>query len=138
VKSIFTDKTKEPSEEDLQQVLGETFMLWKSLAEFTKEAYPKYIESWHFSGDKYGRNFRISDKKRVLLYLLPRDGFFKTAFVFGQKATDKISDSTINESIKDEIQAAKVYTEGRGIRITVNDKSNLDDIKKLIMIKISN
>ncbi|ESU18645.1 hypothetical protein FCR2A7T_27350 [Flavobacterium cauense R2A-7] len=138
MKSIFTDKTKEPSEEDLQQVLGETFMLWKSLAEFTKQSYPKYIEYWHFSGDKYGWNFRISDKKRALLYLLPRDGFFKAALVFGQKATDEILKSEIDENIKNEILTAKVYAEGRGIRITVNDKSNLDDIKKLITIKISN
>lgn len=138
MKSIFTDKTKEPSEEDLRRALGTTFMLWKSLAEFTKESYPNYIEYWHFSGDKYGWNFRISEKKRVLLYLLPRDGFFKAAFVFGQKATDEILKSEIDENIKNEIQAAKAYAEGRGIRIDVRDNSNCNAIKKLIAIKISN
>lgn len=138
MKSVFTDKTKAPSEEDLRQALGTTFILWESLAEFTKKSYPNYIESWHFSGDKYGWNFRISDKKRALLYLLPRDGFFKAAFVFGQKATDKILKSEINENIKNEIQSAKTYAEGRGIRIDVRDTSNCDAIKKLITIKISN
>lgn len=128
----------EPSEEALRRALGATFTLWESLAEFTKKSYPKYIESWHFSGDKYGWNFRISDKKRVLLYLLPRDSFFKAAFVFGQKATDEILKSEINETIKNEIQATKAYAEGRGIRIDVKDASICDDIKKLIAIKISN
>lgn len=138
MKSIFTDKMTEPSEEDLRRVLGTTFMLWESLAEFTKEAYPKYIDSWHFSGDKYGWSFRISDKKRVLLYLLPRDGFFKVAFVFGQKATDEILKSEIDENIKNEIKAAKVYAEGRGVRIEIRNDSGFDDLKKLITIKISN
>lgn len=138
VKSIFTDKMTEPSEEDLRRVLGTTFMLWESLAEFTKESYPKYLESWHFSGDKYGWSFRISDKKRVLIYLLPRDGFFKATFVFGQKATDEILKSEIGENIKNEILAAKAYAEGRGIWIDVKDTCNCDDIKKLITIKISN
>lgn len=138
MESIFTNKTTEPSEEDLRRALGTTFTVWESLAKFTKESYPKYIESWHFSGDKYGWNFRISEKKRVLLYLLPRDGFFKAAFVFGQKATDAILKSEIDENIKNEIQAAKVYAEGRGIRIDVRDTSNCDAIKKLIAIKITN
>lgn len=138
MKSVFTDKTKVLSEEDLRQALGTSFILWESLAEFTKTFYPSYIESWIFLGDKYGWNFRISDKKRALLYLLSRNGFFKAAFVFGQKATDKILKSGISESIKNEIQSAKVYIEGRCIRIDVKDTSNCDAIKKLITIKISN
>ncbi|HET6765762.1 MAG TPA: DUF3788 family protein, partial [Chitinophagaceae bacterium] len=77
-------------------------------------------------------------KKRALIYLLPRDGFFKAAFVFGPKATDIILKSTISENIKEEIKAAKVYAEGRGIRIEVRNKKILNDLKKLIMIKIGN
>lgn len=138
MKSIFTDKATQPSEKDLQQALGTTFIIWESLAEFTKESYPNHIESWHFSGDKYGWSFRISDKKRVLIYLLPRDGFFKAAFNFGQKATDEILKSEIDENIKSELKAAKVYAEGRGIRIDVKDNTDYDDLKKLITIKISN
>lgn len=138
MKSIFTDKAIEPTKKDLKQALGATFVIWESLAEFTKESYPNYIESWHFSGDKYGWSFRISDKKRVLIYLLPRDGYFKAAFNFGQKATDEILKSEIDENIKSELKAAKVYAEGRGIRIDVKDNTDYDDLKKLIAIKISN
>lgn len=138
MKSIFTDKTIEPTKKDLEQALGTTFSIWESLAEFTRISYPNCTEAWHFSGDKYGWSFRISDKKRVLLYLLPRDGFFKTAFVFGQKATDEILKSDITENIKNELKAAKVYAEGRGIRIEVTNNADFDDLKKLITIKISN
>ena len=58
------------------------------------------------------------------------------ALVFGQKATDKLLESNIAETIRTEIKAAKVYAEGRGIRIEVRDKSILADIKKLIEIKV--
>jgi len=67
---------------------------------------------------------------------LPREKFFKVALVFGQKATDKLLESNIAETIRTEIKAAKVYAEGRGIRIEVRDKSILADIKKLIEIKV--
>lgn len=138
MKSFFADKAKQSTETELKKALNKNFNAWITLAEFTKKSYPKASEEWKFSGEKYGWNFRISDKKRALIYLLPRDGFFKAAFVFGQKATDVILESTISNNIKEEIKAAKVYAEGRGIRIEVKTKNILNDLKKLITIKIGN
>lgn len=138
MKSIFIDKNTEPTSEDLKKGLGETFEIWKTFEGFTKENYPKATLEWNFSGEKFGWSFRIKDNKRVIIYLLPRDNFFKTAFVFGQKATEQILESTISEVIKTELRAAKIYAEGRGIRIEVRDKSNLNDIQELIKIKIMN
>ena len=90
-----------------------------------------------FSIPKYGCRFKIKDKKRVILYLISRDKFFKAAFVFDLKATDNILKSNISEIIKADIQKAKVYAEGRGIRIDVTDSSFTEDLKKMISIKIS-
>lgn len=95
MKSVFIQKGMKPTKEDLKKELGDTFELWTTLAEFTKKAIPDSFEEWKYSSEKYGWSFRISDKKRVLIYLLPRDNYFKVAFVFGQKATDKILDSNI-------------------------------------------
>jgi len=114
------------------------FDIWQSLALFTKKSYPGATEEWNFSGAKYGWSFRVKDKKRVLIYLLPRDRFFKASFVFGQKAVDTIMKSNIAESIKTELQNARVYAEGRGIRIDVKDDKVLNDIKELVTIKIAN
>lgn len=138
MKSIFTSKNEMPTIDDLKKALGETFEIWKTFEEFTKENYPNANVEWRFSGEKFGWSFRIKDNKRVILYLLPRDQFFKSAFVFGQKATEQILESNISEVIKTELKAAKVYAEGRGIRIDVRDKSNFNDIQELIKIKIMN
>ncbi len=135
--SIFTDKTKEPNEAELKNALGDTFILWEQLVAFTKSSYPKAFEEWKYSGVKYGWSFRVNDQKRVIIYLLPRDHYFKIAFVFGQKATDKVLESNVSQAIKDELQVAKVYAEGRGIRIDVKDDSDMKDFLTLISIKIS-
>lgn len=134
--SIFTDKSIEPTESDLERALGEKYVYWKELFSFTINAFPEANYAWHFSGQKFGWSFRISDKKRVLLYLLPRNHFFKAAFVFGDRSIEEISNSTIAESIKEELTTAKKYAEGRGIRIEVKDNSLIEDLKKLIAIKI--
>lgn len=136
--SIFTDKAVEPTLNELKKALGNTFPIWQSLADYTKEVYPQAIEEWNYSGPKYGWSFRIKDKKRAILYLLPRNKFFKIAFVFGQKATGTIMNSDIAEDIKAELQKAKVYAEGRGIRIEVTNREITKELKKLIDIKISN
>lgn len=138
MKSIFTSKNEVPTTDSLKKALGETVEIWKTFEEFTKEHYPTAMVEWNFSSEKFGWSFRIKDHKRVILYLLPRDGYFKTAFVFGQKATEQILESTISETIKAELKAAKVYAEGRGIRIEVRDKSMVKDIQELIKIKIGN
>jgi hypothetical protein len=137
MQSIFTDKEITPTEKDLRKALGSTFDLWQKLVDFTNQSYTAAKEKWSFSNAKYGWSFRISDQKRVLVYLLPRDGFFKVALVFGQKATDEILKSTITEKIKTELKNAKVYAEGRGIRIEVTNRTIMNDIIKLISIKIS-
>jgi hypothetical protein len=135
--SIFTDKAQKPDIADLMQPLAETFPLWLKIREFVLEKYPTGLEEWNFPGAKYGWSFRIKDKKRAIVYFLPRDGFFKVAFVFGQKAMDDILASDVSEKIKTDLQNARVYAEGRGIQIEVYDDSNLTDIKKLVEIKLA-
>lgn len=136
--SIFPDKTLQPTEQDLETALGSTFDFWKSVRDYVFHAYPEANEEWNYPGRKYGWSFRIKDKKRAIIYLLPRDGYFNTAFVFGQKAFDQIMDSSIRESIKTDLQKARKYAEGRGVRIEVRDASVLPDIRQLVEIKLAN
>jgi hypothetical protein len=136
-KSIFTDKKNIPQNEDLIKNLDKTFSLWETLKEYVYQKYPKAVEDWNYPGEKYGWSFRIKDKKRTIIYFLPRDKFFKVAFVFGQKATDLVMKSQISNTIKSELESAKVYAEGRGIRIDIKDENILTDIKQLIDIKLT-
>jgi len=135
--SVFMDKSQVPTDSDLKQVLGEKYELWIEIKNRVHHLYPGGGESWNFPGKKYGWSFRIRDKKRAIIYLLPREGAFMAAFVFGGKATDAILESEVSEEIKSELKNAKVYAEGRGIRIPVSDRSSLDDIYQLIDFKLA-
>lgn len=135
-KSIFPDKKRRPTDGDLKDSLGNTYPFWQMIREFVRLKYPGAQEEWNYPGEKYGWSFRMKDNKRAILYLLPRDHFFRVAFVFGQKATDEIMNRTISIDIKKELEAARVYAEGRGIRIDVKDEAITGDIKELISIKL--
>ena len=136
--SIFKDKRHKPMVEELRKRLGKNYKLWQEINTFVLQTYEKGLKEWNFPGKKYGWNYRIKNKKRAILYLIPKKNYFKAAFVFGQKAIDEIMKSDISENIKTELKQAKKYAEGRGIRIDVKDKVILPDIKQLVKIKLAN
>ncbi len=136
--SIFTDKSIVPNDKDLVDRLGDTYVLWKQISDFVYQQYPDGKEDWNFPGKNYGWSFRIKDKKRAILYFLPRENYFKAAFVFGLKALDVILETNISDSIKNDLLAAKKYAEGRGVSIDVKKNSVIPDIQKLIEIKLAN
>jgi hypothetical protein len=137
MKSVFTDKELVPNDECLKVSLGTTYEFWQTFVDYVHSVYPKSVEEWSFSKSG-GWSFRIKDSKRAIIYLLPRNGFFKAAFVFGQKAADGVFKSEVATAIKTELESAKAYAEGRGIRIEVKDRGIINDIKNLINIKLEN
>jgi len=134
--SIFMEKSNVPADLDLKMALGESHDLWMKIRNQVLEKYPGGDEEWNFPGKKYGWSFRIKDKKRAIIYLLPRQGTFLAAFVFGQKAFDVILKSKVSDRIKSDLSSASVYAEGRGVRIPVPDLEALTDIFTLIDIKL--
>lgn len=133
----FLNRKAIPTENDLQQVLGDSYILWKNIYRYVHMKYPAAIDQWNNPGEKYGWHLRIKDKRRTIVYLLPTEKYFKVALVYGQKATDAVMQSHVSEEIKSALASAKVYAEGRGIRIDVKSKDILNDIEVLIDIKIA-
>ncbi|MCZ7555006.1 MAG: DUF3788 domain-containing protein [Bacteroidia bacterium] len=134
--SAFMAKDSPPSTEALKTVLADTYGLWERLRAEVLTRYPKAVEEWSFPGKTFGWSFRVKDSKRVIVYMLPREGYFKAAFNFGQRAVDEIMGSGVAPSIKEELAAARVYAEGRGIRIDVRKKRDLQDVLTLVEIKL--
>ena len=135
--SIFMDKASIPSDSELKQALGDYYELWMEIRERVFLKYPDGKEEWNFPGKKYGWSFRIKDKKRAIIYLLPRKEEFMAAFVFGGKAFEAIKESEVSPQIVSDLKSAKVYAEGRGVRISVPDRTALNDIFTLIDIKLA-
>ena len=134
--SVFPDKETEPTDRDLANKLGPAYDLWQRIHEMTLGKYPNGRAEWNYPGKKYGWSFRIKDKKRAIIYLLPRNRSFMVGFVFGDKAFKSILERPVSGYIKEELARAKKYAEGRGIRINVTDQSILSDIEQLIEIKL--
>jgi hypothetical protein len=136
--SIFDDKSKQPTKQMLAKALGKQYQLWKDIAKYVVGKYAKATEEWKYPGAKYGWSFRLKDRKRNIIYMTPSTGCITVAFVFGDKGVDAVQDSSLPQSIKDELRNATKYVEGRGIRLQVRNKTDLANIKRLVDIKLAN
>lgn len=135
--SVFMDKTCVPDERSLLDVLGQkAFARWERICGVCRESGAVAQEGWHFSGKKFGWSYRLSDKKRVLIYLLPREGFFKVAFVFGDQAVEFLRTSEIDLQLLRTLVEAKKYAEGRGIRFAVQSEEETQEALELLKVKL--
>lgn len=132
--SIFTEKSRPPGNNDLEQALGKSFATWAALKQYVLMQCPAASEEWNFS--KAGWNCRLRDSKRVIVYLMPGKNVFRVSFVLGRKAVTEGLSADISEDIKTIISAAKTYAEGTGVRIEVGSKKMLADLKTLTDLKL--
>jgi len=136
--SAFGDKSKIPSEKEVAKVLGAKSKLWDSIRNHIEVKYGSTTPEWKFYSPKYGWSMKLLLKKRNLFFFGPREGFFLIAFIFGEKAVTAIQQSNLPNEIIEEIVNAKKYAEGRGLHIEVKKKKDVENIIKLLEIKINN
>ncbi len=136
--SAFDDKSSTPRAAELRKTLGRTAGLWDELKEHLESEYQPLSEKWTFAGQKWGWSLQLKQKKRTILYMTPREGFFTAGFVLGERAVKAARESGLPEPVLAMIESAKKYVEGRGVRIELRTKKDLNNTKKLAAIKMAN
>ena len=136
--SAFEDKSKPPKDKEVAKVLGRTSAHWEKLKALLRSQYEPLTETWKFAGQKWGWTLQLKRKKRAILYLTPHKGYFAAGLVLGEKAVKSARDSDLPDSVVKTISSARKYAEGRGIRIEVKTKKDIDIVEKLAAIKMAN
>ena len=135
---IAGDQNAVPDDKVLAQALGDTKALWDELIRHIETAYSPVTHRWSASKTSAFGLLRLSRKERTILYLLPREGHFLTAFVFGEKATAAVRASDVPAAVVKELNEARPYAEGRGVRLEIRTRQDLATMKKLAAIKMAN
>jgi Protein of unknown function (DUF3788) len=136
--SIFLDKSDKPNNEMLSNALGETYTYWEEIKNTLEARYGKLTEEWKYYGANSGWSLKLLLKKRNLFFFAPYDGYFRIAFIFGDKAVAAVEKSDVPKKIIRELKEAKRYAEGRGVRIEVKKQSAIKNIVTLTAIKVNN
>ena len=136
--SVFDDKSVKPDNKTLLNAIGKTAKLWQKIKSNLENEYGELIEDWKYYGQKTGWLLKVLRKKRNLFFCIPLKGCFRITFVFGEKAVCTVQSSDLPEAIKLELRNARKYAEGRGLRIEVKSAKDVENIQKLVEIKVKN
>jgi len=136
--NIFIDKSYKPTEQDLSKQLGASYKYWEEIKKSLRDEYGDLVEEWKYYGQKYGWSLKLFYKKRNLFFFTVYEKYFRIGFTFGDKAVSAIEKSDLPKNVIEELRNAKKYVEGRGLRIEVKKRSYVDNIVKLVDIKINN
>jgi hypothetical protein len=121
----------------LSRALGVTMPLWDELVRHIETTYAPVTHEWQEARISPLGFLRLIRKKRTILYLIPQDGYFLTAFVFGEKATAAVRQSDVPAAVIAALDAARVYAEGRGIRLETRTSADLATMRTLATIKLA-
>jgi hypothetical protein len=136
--SIFSDKSETPNDQSLSDALGASYKYWEELRAHLEVEYGELIQEWKFYSQKFGWTLKVLRKKRNLFFFTPCRKYFRLAFVFGDKAVSAIKNSDLPKTLIKELLNAKKYPEGRGLRIEVKSRKDVEHIIALVNIKINN
>jgi len=131
----FDDKGKQPDDALLTKALGPAKKLWDEFIHHIAREFEPVTLEWGFYK---AWSLRPKSKKRTIVYLIPKTGYFICAYVFGGKATEEARGAGLPKAILKTINEARVYAEGRGFRLEVRNKRDLEAMKKLAAVKIAN
>jgi len=134
---MFHEPSMPPATADLAAALGAAHPHWRRFTDDVHLSCGPLVDEWSFSR-AFGWTLRLKQPARVLVYLTPCASHFLASFVLGEGAYKAIRRSGGPAAIMALIDAAPKYAEGRGVRIPVRTKADLECVLKIAGIKASN
>ena len=136
--SIFVERDLKPTPKTLAEALGDSHRLWLQIKENLTHSFGELTEEWKYYGAKSGWLLKMLQKKRNLFFLIPLEDYFVISFVFGDKAVTQIFETDLPDVLKSTLRNARKYAEGRGLPIEVRSEKEVEQVKKLVEIKVNN
>ena len=132
----FVDKEHQPSDEEIQQVIGSKMPLWEDLIRYIREHYPSDEDFKFLYGKKYGWALRFRKRGKLLTSLYPTEGGFTVQIILGTDAIEQTSNMQLGENVRGVIERATPYPEGRWLFIPIKSEEDVRDIHQLLALRV--
>jgi hypothetical protein len=133
---IFLDRNKLPSENELKELAPLSTKFLEEIRIYLNKSGLSFSEEWKYYTKNTGWTKKFLAGKRNLFFFTPLRTGANISFIFGDKAVNEVNQRNLPEKIKEELNSAKKYAEGKGIRIKGETMRDFKNVLKLLEIKI--
>jgi hypothetical protein len=133
-KGVFVEKNHRPTMQEIISVVGSKRSLWDDLSQFISANYGMQGDL-AFYGKNYGWAVRYRKGGKALVSMYPGKDAVTVQIVLGQAEAKKVSGVDLGANVRRVLDEAHNFPEGRWLFININSDKDLDDVKRLILIK---
>jgi len=134
-KSCYTNKNEQPTELEIANSLGSIKEHWNSFSEYLSLEL-KLKGEFKFYGVNYGWAKRYVKSGKSVIALYPDKECFTAQIILNKNQVDSALELDLEASIKDTIKNTESIYEGKWIFIKIEDEILLEDIKKLVAVRL--
>ena len=132
---MLSDKQIIPTDDNIFSIIGEKKFLWQALMNYVSENHKDMSGSWNYYNDGKQWLFKLVRKKKTVFWSSILTDTFRITFYLGNKAETIIENSNLPQSVKEEFKTAKRYGLIRPVTFVIKDKTDVDNVLKMIDIK---
>lgn len=134
--SVFADKSRPPSDQEILDALGARQGLWQNLVDFLEEQC-RAARDLVFYGKNYGWAVRFRRGRQALASLYPAWERFTVQIVLPEPQAQEALLLPLGANAHQAIRGAKPYPEGRWLFIQVESELDFEDVHQVLMLKAS-
>jgi len=130
----FVDKQHQPAMKEILASIGSKKELWQDLTRFIADNY-RVKSDFAFYGKNYGWAVRFRRAGKALLSIYPGEESFTVQIVLGETAAEKAARLKLGKNVRNVIENARQFPEGRWLFIRIGSKQDIGDVQQLLMLK---
>ncbi len=133
----FHDKSRTPTDADVEAALGPSIGLWGALKARLALQFDPLQATWSWAGKSHGWSLRLAHRDRAILYLAPLDRRFRASLALPERAMPAALRADLPGPLREALAGAPTYPEGRAIRIEVAAERDVDSVITLARIRMA-
>jgi len=133
---IFTEKHRRPKAPEILATVGPALERWNELTDWIVETFPAQHELKFMYSSKYGWARRFEVHGTLLTALYPVRNGFTAQLILNRTALEQASLLRLGKNAQLAMEQAHLYTEGKWLFIPVESNRDMEDIKRLLTVKM--
>ena len=132
----FTNRSHQPSPEEIRLALGSLYPLWGRLTRFIATNYQIAGEFSFWGPAKSGWNLRYRRKGKALVALYPQKERIIAQVVLGKAQAEQAQSLKLGEKVSKMLREAPQLHDGRWLSIPVLNEADAEDVEQLLLVKM--